>query len=792
MNEIRGVLAPETPVEDSGPDLKPGRSQDARVVDKTGRHGTFQGVFRPTFLTIVCVMAYLREGWVVGHAGILGAALVILLAFFIMGTSAFVLSSVSTNARAGGGGIVGIISRSLGFEAGGGIGIPLYVGHVFLVALYVYGFAEAWQSAFPHHPQMLVAYGMFAVVVAATFVPPTVTFRVQDVALVLVVASLGSALIGLLINGVAGGFNEPHLWGSFDGSGFWLLFAILFAAGGGLTTGAVMPDALRNPRRSIPWGTLAAVGVAFTIYFVLAIWYGSVAPPAELLTNYMIMVDYAAWGPIVLAAILAATFAAALLTLAAAPKMLQTLADQGIVPTGDRFGNSTHAAPSRAAVAATVLLVLTTLLVGDLDRIAVLVTLFFLLSYLSLHVLVLLEQELRLFSFRPTLQVSRWVAIPGAVVCFVAMFVISPFFSLIGLTLVAALFVLLTRRPFRSPGVARSGVLNALVDWITRQTARMPEQETARSWRPDVLIPVKSRSELDGTYRFLRLITEPNGTIRILGIRPPRPPGGTSRGSVLGMADKDLFGSKSSQDATSDRGAESDDQDSAGGNGSSDDLETLSVATKVIQSDALHASAMVIEAPNLAKGVETAVTIFRSTPSPPNVLVGFAHLYNQEKLQALVDVADEFNMGVALLHLHPDAGLRYERVLNVWLNDRGPDWEVALRMENLDLMLVLAYQISRNMGSRLRLSTIHKDAQDALRAQDFLDRLVRDARLPEETERWVRHGSLLEHVADAPQADLNLFALSREVHHALITTLVRHTGSSCLFVRDSGRESVLA
>src|SRR5690554_7377580 len=89
--------------------------------------GTFNGVYRPTALTILGVMMYLREGWVVGHAGLGGAVLLILAIFVITGSTALSLSTITTNIRLGAGGAFAIISQSLGLETGGAIGIPLYL-----------------------------------------------------------------------------------------------------------------------------------------------------------------------------------------------------------------------------------------------------------------------------------------------------------------------------------------------------------------------------------------------------------------------------------------------------------------------------------------------------------------------------------------------------------------------------------------------------------------------------------------------------------------------------------------
>lgn len=791
MNEVGEILMRGPSAEESGSQLKSSTPQNEAIPSKIEGFKTFQVVFRPAVLAMLCVMLYLREGWVVGNAGILGAALLILLTFFITGSAALVLSSVSTNARVGGGGILSIIGRSLGFESGGSIGIPLYFGHVFSIALYVYAFSEAWQYIFPNHPQMVVAYVAFGAVLAAAFLSQKIVFRLQDVALLLVVISFGSILLGLTSAGGYVVLLEPQLWGSFDTGGFWVLFAVFFAAGTGIKLGFNDSGALAEPRRSIPRGIFAAAGVALAAYFLMAVWYSRVASPTELLSNYLVVVDRAAWGPIVLAAILASTFTAAVITLVAAPQMLQSLGEQGVLPGRNIFGGSTANGGSRAPLAATTLLVLMTLLLGSLDRVAVLVTLFFLLSYLMIHLVIVFEQSLGLFSFRPMLRLPRVVPYLGAAACFIAIFILSPFFALVAFLSVVMIFAQLSRRPAPAPHkMARSGIPAALVDRLTGQIIRTSEEENERSWRPKVILPVKARGHLDGTYRFLRLLTEPNGSVHILGVERPSSTSGGSRAAVLGLADRDLFGPKTQREAPEDAG--SGPGDAVGNSEPAADLESLSAATDVIRSETLYAQATVIEAPSLAKGFETAASLLRNSVARPNLLLGLAHLYNQDTLQGLVDVAEEHKMGIALLFLHQEAALGHERIINVWVNDFNPDWELGLRLQNLDLLLLLAIQISRNMGARLRLSIVCDEAEQASIARDFLDGLIRDARLPVETEAIVAPGTLLDEVGRAPQADLHLLSLARDVHHAFLTTLVRRTGSSFLFVRDSGQESALA
>ena len=82
------------------------------------RFGTFTGVFTPTLLTILGVIMYVRMGWVVGNAGLMGSFLILGLAMAITTCTGLSLSSIATNTRIGGGGPYAIMNKSLGLEVG--------------------------------------------------------------------------------------------------------------------------------------------------------------------------------------------------------------------------------------------------------------------------------------------------------------------------------------------------------------------------------------------------------------------------------------------------------------------------------------------------------------------------------------------------------------------------------------------------------------------------------------------------------------------------------------------------
>jgi len=130
--------------------------EDATPAPVGKKFGTFGGVFTPTILTILGVIMFLREGWVVGNAGLGGAAIIIVVSFGITALTGLSMSAVVTNIRIGAGGAYSIISRSLGLEVGGSVGIPLYISQALAVTMYIFGFRAGWISIFPDHPALMV------------------------------------------------------------------------------------------------------------------------------------------------------------------------------------------------------------------------------------------------------------------------------------------------------------------------------------------------------------------------------------------------------------------------------------------------------------------------------------------------------------------------------------------------------------------------------------------------------------------------------------------------------------
>src|SRR6056297_227771 len=165
--------------------------------------GTFGGVFTPSILTILGVIMYLRFGWVVGNVGLIGTLLIVTLATAITFLTALSVAAIATDQRVRIGGAYYMISRSLGFEAGGAIGIPLFIALALSVALYTIGFAESVVNAFPGLNIRIVGLICVTAVAAVALISAQAAIRVQYVIMAVIVVSLVSLFLGSSLDTVS-------------------------------------------------------------------------------------------------------------------------------------------------------------------------------------------------------------------------------------------------------------------------------------------------------------------------------------------------------------------------------------------------------------------------------------------------------------------------------------------------------------------------------------------------------------------------------------------------------------
>lgn len=446
--------------------------------------GTFEGVFTPSILTILGVIMYLRFGWVVGNVGLIGTLAIVTLSTAITFLTALSISAIATDQRVRIGGAYYMISRSLGIETGGAVGIPLYFAQALSVALYTVGFAESVVQAFPAADEKIVGVITTIFVTLVALKSARAAIRSQYIIMV----AIGLSLLSLIFGSPVG---EPEVvyWSQPEEGNFWVVFAVFFPAVTGIMAGVNMSGDLEDSARSIPKGTLAAVGAGYLIYMALPVLLVLRVGTDMLINDPLVMRKISFWGDAILLGVWGATLSSAVGSILGAPRVLQALARDGVLPQSMKIlgkGSGPNDEP-RIGTIVTFFVSLAAVLLGNLNVIAPVLSMFFLTTYGVLNITAGLERFLNNPSFRPVFKVHWALSLLGAIGCIAVMFLINAFASVIAIFCVAAIYVWLERQEIQSAwGDVRQGIWMALTrEGLLRM--KTYTQDT-KNWRPHLLV----------------------------------------------------------------------------------------------------------------------------------------------------------------------------------------------------------------------------------------------------------------------------------------------------------------
>ncbi len=452
--------------------------------DESG-FGTFAGVFTPSILTILGVIMYLRFGWVVGNVGLWQTLLIVTICTSITALTALSMASIATDRRVKAGGAYYMISRSLGVETGGAVGIPVYFALAFSVALYTIGFAESVTRVFPLVPQTALAAVTTVIVAILAIVSARLVIRAQY----FIMAAIGISLLSLVFGGPIEATELQLQPAPNAEAGFWVVLAVFFPAVTGIEAGVNMSGDLKDPARSIPRGTLAALAVGYVVYMTLPILLSTRADAQALIDDPLIMRRIAFWGDAILLGVWGATLSSALGSILGAPRVLQALARDGVLPRWMRIlgrGSGPGDEP-RIGTVVTLGVALSAVMLGELNVIAPILTMFFLASYLSVNLGAGLENMLGSPSFRPSFRVHWSVSLLGALGCLVVMILINAAATLAAAVVIGGVFLWLERKELRTTwGDVRRGVMLSLAR--TALLRLQGEPPDAKNWRPNLLV----------------------------------------------------------------------------------------------------------------------------------------------------------------------------------------------------------------------------------------------------------------------------------------------------------------
>ncbi len=483
-------------------------------------------VFLTAISTILGAVMFLRFGFAVGSVGFAGTLLIIIIGHLVTIPTAMALAEIATNQKVEGGGEYFIISRSFGVNIGAAIGIALYLSQAISVAFYVIAFAEAFEAIKPWVESELgyILYDnrLFSIPAMIGLIWLMVS-RGADLgmkALYVVVTILAISLVLFFLGNTeyAEVFDASQLFkGSDSGYGFFFVFAIIFPAFTGMTAGVGLSGDLRDPKKAIPVGTLSATIIGMIIYVFIAYKLASSASPEDLLNDQLVMSRIALWGPIIPIGLAAATISSALGSFMVAPRTLQAIGGDKVFP--NRFLNhwvsrgSHKSNEPRNATILTSIIAFVFVLMGDVNAVAEIISMFFMVTYGSLCLISFLQHFAADPAYRPSFKSKWYLSLLGAVMCVYLMFKINTPYAFAAILVMIGLYFYISSKSDSKKGMASifQGVIYQLSRTLQVFLQKADKAKSEEDWRPAVLCLSKDSFERYGALDLMKWISHRYG-----------------------------------------------------------------------------------------------------------------------------------------------------------------------------------------------------------------------------------------------------------------------------------------
>uniref|UniRef100_A0A672PCW6 Solute carrier family 12 member 7-like n=1 Tax=Sinocyclocheilus grahami TaxID=75366 RepID=A0A672PCW6_SINGR len=535
---------------------------------KSPQMGTFIGVYLPCLQNILGVILFLRMTWIVGTAGILESFIIVSMCCSCTMLTAISMSAIATNGVVPAGGSYYMISRSLGPEFGGAVGLCFYLGTTFAGAMYILGTIEILLTYMVPSAAIFKAeekaqeadallnnmrvYGtccltlmslvvfvgvkyvnklalvflacvvlsilaIYAGVIKTIFEPPVFPvcllgnrtlqnhgfdkcMKTEIIDNVTVTTKLWSLFCkGPELNascneyfslnnvteiqgipGLTSGVISENMWGSYGPAGmlvekavpsvrasdasqdkhlpyvlnditafFTLLVGIYFPSVTGIMAGSNRSGDLRDAQRSIPIGTILAIATTTVIYLSCVVLFGACIEGVLLRDKFgdsvkgNLVIGTLSW-PSPWVIVIGSFFSccgAGLQSLTGAPRLLQAIARDGIVPFLEVFGHGKANGEPTWALLLTAVICESGILIASLDAVAPILSMFFLMCYLFVNLACALQTLLRTPNWRPRFKYYHWaLSFLGMSLCLALMFISSWYYALVAMLIAGCIY----------------------------------------------------------------------------------------------------------------------------------------------------------------------------------------------------------------------------------------------------------------------------------------------------------------------------------------------------------------
>jgi len=488
-------------------------------------------VFMTAISTILGAVLFLQFGKAIANVGLIGTLGIIVLGHMVTIPTAMAVAEIATNQKVEGGGAYYIISRSFGLNIGGSIGIALFLSQAISIAFYVIAFTEAFEpvrqwmihdkgwevsrliitlSTMTILSLLILTRGANVGVKALYFVVAIIfvslfMFFIGDTGYSADSSTIFSRITSVVINGQPG---EPM--------DFFKVFAIIFPAFTGIAAGLGLSGDLKDPKKSIPRGTLWATVLGVLIYIGVAFKLFYSAPSEALASDPLVMSQIAIWGPIIPIGLASAAVSSALGSILVAPRTLQAIGKDSIFPgkLNDWVaqGKSKTNEPVHASLI-TIGIAYVFVLFNDIDVVGEIISMFFMLTYGAINMVSFLEHFAADPSYRPTFK-SHWsISLLGGVLSFFFMIKMNAVYAWLAVFMMVAIYVWITRSNRDRPMMTKvfQGVIFQITRWMQIFLQKRDDEALESHWRPFLLCITSSSFDRNSVFDMTRWISHTYG-----------------------------------------------------------------------------------------------------------------------------------------------------------------------------------------------------------------------------------------------------------------------------------------
>uniref|UniRef100_A0A673W880 Solute carrier family 12 member 6 n=1 Tax=Salmo trutta TaxID=8032 RepID=A0A673W880_SALTR len=540
---------------------------EKRKAHKSPQMGTFMGVYLPCLQNIFGVILFLRLTWVVGTAGVLQALCIVFICCCCTLLTAISMSAIATNGVVPAGGSYFMISRSLGPEFGGAVGLCFYLGTTFAGAMYILGAIEIllmyiapWAAIFVSSSldgegaamlnNMRVYGSIFLLLMALlVFVGVKYVNKLASVFLACVIISILSIYTGALVSAfiITGTFSlclSQNIWSVYLSKGdvlekgslpsprpvhpptnrlpyvfadittsFTLLVGIFFPSVTGIMAGSNRSGDLKDAQRSIPIGTIMAILTTSLVYLSSVVLFGACIEGVVLRDKFgdsvkgNLVVGTLSWPSpwVIVIGSFFSTCGAGLQSLTGAPRLLQAIAKDNIIPFLRVFGHGKANGEPTWALLLTALIAELGILIASLDLVAPILSMFFLMCYLFVNLACALQTLLRTPNWRPRFSYYHWtLSFLGMIICLALMFISSWYYAIVAIVIAGMIYKYIEYHGAEKEwGDGIRGLSLSAARYALLRLEEGPPH--TKNWRPQLLVLLKL--DEDAYVKSPRLLT---------------------------------------------------------------------------------------------------------------------------------------------------------------------------------------------------------------------------------------------------------------------------------------------